>query len=278
LSGRGIGDTPGVTAAPRPSAAALSGGPGFAVAVLTTLILVLATACGSQSVSPPTTPGPSATTAPSAARSKAPSPSPTADHAGPALTVFVALVTSKSFSYQATFSGQSRHTTDIFQISKGFQEVSGADVLVRATWAFPSHRYVVEHRYVAGKGWIRYDTTDKWRQFGFTAADSMAAFASIRSKADVTYLGVVASGGQTYYQVSFRSAMVHPLMIPAANLTEAIVTRPKLTLLIDAAGRPVKGTATIEGQGRVSGQLQEIVIDLTVAFTKLGQAVTISAP
>ena len=266
-----------MTAAPRPSAAALSGGPGLA-AVLTALALVLATACGSQTVSPPTTPAPSTTTAPSAARSTAPAPSPTADPAGTALTAFVALVTSKGFSYQATFSGQSRHTTDIFEISKGLQQVSGADVLVRATWAFPTHRYVVEHRYVAGKGWIRYDTTDPWRQFGFKATDSMAAFASVRSKADVTYLGVVKSGGQTYYQVSFRSAMVHPVMIPAANLTEAVVTRPKLTLLIDAAGRPIKGTASIQGHGRVSGQLQEIVIDLTVAFTKLGQAVTISAP
>ena len=62
------------------------------------------------------------------------------------------------------------------------------------------------------------------------------------------------------------------------NLTEAVVTSPKLTLLIDAAGRPVKGTAEIDGRGRVSGQLQEIVIDLTVTFVKLGQPVTIKAP
>jgi hypothetical protein len=67
-------------------------------------------------------------------------------------------------------------------------------------------------------------------------------------------------------------------MIPAVNLTEAVVTSPKLTLLIDAAGRPVKGTAQIDGHGRVSGQLQEIVIDLTVTFTKVGDAVTIKAP
>ena len=86
------------------------------------------------------------------------------------------------------------------------------------------------------------------------------------------------SGSKTYYQVSFRSAIVNPVMIPAVNLTDTDLTTPKLTLLIDSDGPPVKGTAEIEGKGRVSGQLQEIVIDLTVTFTKVGQAVTIKAP
>jgi hypothetical protein len=207
-----------------------------------------------------------------------PSASPTADPANAAVTAFVALVTTDGYSYEATFTGDSRHTTDTFKMSKGLLQVSGHDVLVRATWAFPGHNYTVEHRYVGGKGWIKYDVTDTWHRFAFQPTDSMAAFASIHGRADVTYLGTVKSGGTTYYQVSFRSAIVHPVMIPARNLTEAVVTSPKLTLLIDAAGRPVKGTAEIDGRGRVSGQLQEIVIDLTVTFIKLGQPVTIKAP
>jgi hypothetical protein len=265
-----------VTAAPRRSTAALSGGPRFALAVLT--VLGLAAACGNQALTPSVGPTAGATIAPSAARSIGPSASPSANPAGTALNAFVALVTTKGFSYQATFIGDSRHSTDIFPIRKGLLQVSGDDVLVRATWTLQGVRYTVEHRYVGGKAWIRYDTTAKWRSFGFTPQDSMGAFANIRSKADVTYLGVVKSGGQTYYQVSFRSAIVHPVMIPAANLTEAVVTSPKLTLLIDAAGRPVKGMAEIDGRGRVSGQLQEIIIDLTVTFTKVGDAVTIKAP
>ena len=71
---------------------------------------------------------------------------------------------------------------------------------------------------------------------------------------------------------------MNPLMIPAGNLTDTALTTPKLTLLIDAAGRPVRGTAEIDGKGRISGQLQEIVLDLTVTFTKVGQAVSIKAP
>src|SRR5258705_11445680 len=100
----------------------------------------------------------------------------------------------------------------------------------------------------------------------------MAAFASIHPRVDVTYLGIVKSGDKTYYQVSFRSAIVHPVMIPARNLTEAVVTSPKLTLLIDAAGRPVKGTAQVLGQGGVSGQVHHIILHLTGSVIKTGPA------
>jgi hypothetical protein len=241
-------------------------------------VVVLAAACGNNAVTPSVAPTSTAGLSAQVPASTRPSASPKADPANAAVTAFVALVTTDGFSYQATFTGQSRHTTDIFQMSKGLLQVSGNDVLVRATWGFAGHRYAVEHRWVGGKGWIKYDAADAWHRLAFRAADSMAAFAAIHSRADVTYLGTVKSGGKTYYQVSFRSAIVHPVMIPARNLTEAVVTSPKLTLLIDAAGRPVKGTAEIDGRGRVSGQLQEIVIDLTVTFIKLGQAVTIKAP
>jgi hypothetical protein len=85
-------------------------------------------------------------------------------------------------------------------------------------------------------------------------------------------------GGKTLYKVQVASAIVNPVMIPASNLTEVVVTDPELTVLIDASGRPVSGTALIIGRGRVSGQLQEIAIDLDVTFTKVGRPVTIAAP
>jgi hypothetical protein len=267
-----------VTDAPCRSAAALSGGPRSALAAIAVVVLVLGAACDNNAVTPSVASTPTAGSSAQGPASIRPSSSPKVDPANAAVVAFVALVTADGFSYQATFTGQSRHTTDILQISKGLLQVSGNDVLVRATWAFPGHNYAVEHRYVGGKGWIKYDVTDTWHRFAFQAKDSMAAFASIHGGADVTYVGIVKSGDTTYYQVSFRSAIVHPVMIPARNLTEAVVTSPKLTLLIDAAGRPVKGTAEIDGRGRVSGQLQEIVIDLTVTFIKLGQAVSIKAP
>jgi len=273
-----IGHTPGVTDAPRPSAAPLSGGPRTVLAVLVAFVIGVVAACDSSAPTP--TPTPTLPPAPSASSASSVNPSASArvDPGTTALTAFVALVTKAGFSYQATFTGHSRHTTDIFPISKGLLQVSGADVLVRATWTLPDHSYPVEHRYVGGKAWIRFYLSDTWHRLTFQKADSMAAFASVHSTADVTYLGPIKSGGTIYYQVSFRSAIVNPVMIPFSNLSDPVLTKPRLTLLIDGAGRPVKGTADIEGQGRISGQLQEIVIDLALAFTKVGQAVTIKAP
>jgi hypothetical protein len=214
-----------------------------------------------------------ASRAPASAR---PSPSPNPSTA--AIAAFVALVTKDGFSYQATFTGRSRHTTDILPISKGVLQVHGKDVLVRATFKFPTGSSTVEHRWVGGKGWIRYDPSLAWERLALKPEGTMAAFAAVRRVTDLTYLGPVTSGDKTLYRVSFRSAIVNPIMIPARNLTETVLTSPELTLLIDAAGRPVRGTAEIDGRGRVSGQLQEIVIDLDVTFTRVGQAVTIKAP
>jgi hypothetical protein len=276
-----------MTAARRRSAAGPSAGPQSASVALTALVavvLAIGAACGPSAVTPSgaTSGAPSLTAAGGSAGPPAsvrPSASPKADPGTAAVNAFVALVTKDGFSYQATFTGQSRHTTDILPISKGLLQVSGDSVLVKATFAWPSgNKYPVEHRYVGGKGWIKYDPTDPWRRVAIRPTETMGAFMGIRTKTDVTYLGPVKSGGTTYYQVSFRSAVVHPVMIPAINLTEATLSSPKLTLLVDATGKPVKGTAEIVGRGRISGQLQEIVIDLKLTFTKVGQAVTIKAP
>jgi hypothetical protein len=273
-----IGHTAPVTDAPRSSAATLSGGLRSALAIVFVAGALLV-GCANPATTPAgPTPSPTAASA-GPGGSPAPSASRTADPGTAALKAFVTLVTADGFSYQATFKGQSRHTADILPITKGLLQVSGDDVLVRATFTFPTgHAYTVEHRLVGGKGWIRYDTTDPWHRLNVTAATTMAAFAAVHGLPDLTYLGPVKAGAKTLYKVSFRSAIVNPVMIPATNLTEEILTSPRLILLIDAAGRPVSGTAEIDGHGRVSGQLQEIVIDLTVAFTKVGQAVTIHAP
>jgi hypothetical protein len=270
-----MGDTAAVTDAPRRSAAALSGGPRPAFAVLAALVIGLAAACGNATAP---TAAPTLTAAPSirAPASRAPSSSPSADPGIAAVKAFVALVSKKGFSYQASFTGQSRGSVDLLPLT-GITQVSGTDVLVRVTFTFQTQRFPVEHRDVAGKAWIRY-ATGGWQRIPLAPADSMGAFADIHTAADVTYLGPITFGSASDYQVSFRSAIVNPVMIPFSNLTATTLTAPTLKLLIDAAGRPIKGTAAVNARGRISGQLQEIVIDLSVAFTKLGQAVTIKAP
>jgi hypothetical protein len=248
---------------------------------LALLVAVIAILAGCGATSSPTAPATAASARPSsvAASARPATPAPSADPGTLALQRFVAFASKAGASYQATFTGQSRHTTDILPISKGLLQVSGANVLVRATFTFPNGRpYTTEHRFVGGTAWIRYSPEPWERLRGFTEANSMAAFPAVHAATDVTYLGPKTVGGKVLYQVQVKSAIVHPVMIPAGNLTEETVTSPKLIVLVDAAGRPVRGTAEIRGRGRISRQLQEIVIDLELTFTKVGQAVKITAP
>jgi hypothetical protein len=268
-----------VTAAPRSPAAAPGGSLVRLVALLVALVLMVA-ACGSDSATPagPTRP-PTPRVSAAAAGSHSPSPSASRDPGLAALTKFFTLVTADRFAYQATFTGDSHHTVDILPITKGLLQVSGDDVLVRTTFTFKDGAKVpVEHRSVGGRGWLKYGSTGWKRMTKFGPASSMAAFAAVHGPPDIAYVGPITVGGKTAYQVSMPSVIVNPIMIPASNLTEVAVTSSKLVLTIDAAGRPLSGTAKITGRGRVSGQLQEIVINLKLAFIKVGQKVTIAAP
>ena len=249
-------------------------------AVAACAIAVLIAACTNATTVPSALPGATASSTPATASIAPSGPSATPrDPATAAVQAFVAFASNKKSSYQATFTGADRHTTDILKITKGLLQVDGADVLVRATFTYPNgDRYVVEHRDVDGRAWIRFASEPWARLRDFVAADSMAAFPAVRGPNDATYLGPKTVAGKTLYQVQVRSAIVNPVMIPASNLTEVEVTSPKLVVLVDTRGRPVRGTAEITGRGRVSGQLQEIVIDLEVTFTKVGQPVSIAAP
>ncbi|HET7473229.1 MAG TPA: hypothetical protein VFJ71_08910 [Candidatus Limnocylindrales bacterium] len=208
--------------------------------------------------------------------SATPAPTPAPQKA--AIAKFVALVTKAGFSYQATFSGDDRHSASILEISKGLLQVHGDDVRVRATFTDPTASTVVEHRYVGGKGWLRFATFLQWNRLPMTPSKTMAAFAAIHSTSDVTYVETVKSGGKTLFRVTFAGAIVHPSIIPYINLSDETVRKGTMTILIDADGRPIRGTDDINAIGRISGQLQEIIIELTVAFTKVGQAVSITAP
>jgi hypothetical protein len=246
------------------------------------LVLVVSAvpgACDRQStVSPePTTP-PVASVPPRPPTSAPTRPPASPDPGTVAVTRLFSLVTADGFAYQARFSGESRHTANRVPISRGLLQVNGSSVRVRATFNLDGKKVVVEHRFVDGRAWIRYGA-DRWaRLVPFTAANSMSPFAAVHAPADLVDLGPTTIGGTTRYGVSLASAIVNPVMIPASNLTEVVITSSKLDLLVDAAGTPVSGTDTITGRGRVSGQLQEIVIDLTLTFVNVGQKVSIASP
>jgi hypothetical protein len=247
------------------------------VAAIVAVALVGA-GCGSaqptQSPVDATVTDPPASTA-SASHSPAPAPSQRPEVA--AIGAFVKLVTKDNFSYQATFKGRSRHSADRLPV-KGSLAASGPNYRVTAAFTFRDGTGRVEHRLVAGKGYIRFDSQPWQALKGFGQVDSMSPFAEVRGVESVTFIGTEKVGGRTLYRIQIVSVPLHPSLIPAGNLTKEVVTSGFLKLLIDSAGRPVSGTATINGNGRVSGQLQEIIIELNLTFTKVGQKVTISKP
>jgi hypothetical protein len=245
-------------------------------AALLTLFVAFAVGCDRSALTPSS--GPSTSGSPGPSVSLAPTPSPTPDPSKAAIDAFVALVTKAGFSYQATFSGEDRHSASILKISKGLLQVHGDDVRVRATFTDDSASTVVEHRYVKGKGWVRFATFLDWQRLTIKPDQSMGAFVSIATAKDVTYVEPVKADGKPFYRVTFRSAIVNPVIIPYVNLTDEAIRKATMTILIDPKGRPIRGSTEINATGRVSGQLQEIIIDLTVVFSKVGEPVTISAP
>jgi hypothetical protein len=250
---------------------------GGAVSAVLALALV-GVGCGAaQPTQPAVLPTGAPASSPAPSVSRAPTASPSTAPGTAAITAFVKLVGTNTLAYQATFRGRSRHTTTRLPV-KGTIAVSGRDYRVTADFTFDTGTGKVDHRFVGGRAWVRFDG-GKWQRLsGFTAAQSMSPFASVDGVGAVHFLETKQVGGKTLYQVEIASIPLHPSLIPASNLTKEMVTRSVLDLLIDEAGRPVSGTATIQGTGRVSGQLQEIIIELTLTFTKVGQKVAISAP
>ena len=72
--------------------------------------------------------------------------------------------------------------------------------------------------------------------------------------------------------------IVAPDLIPAGNLTNERVNKTDLEVVVDDAGNPLTATWRLDGEGRVSSQLQGIRIEVDMTFTKVGSKITIKAP
>ena len=218
--------------------------PGRVVSAL--FVAALVVGCGATQQSPssvaPTGSEPP-TLPPVASRAPAVRPSPAPQAA--AIAAFVTLVTKTDFAYQATFKGLSRHTTARIPV-KGTVAVSGGDYRLTAAFTFSTGAATVEHRYVDGKAWARFDGQSWERLTNFTSAFSMSPFAFVKGVGDVRYVGTEKFGGKTVHRIQIDSVPFHPSLIPATNLTEETVTSGILELLIDDAGRPISGSASIK--------------------------------
>jgi hypothetical protein len=229
---------------------------------------------------PATSASPTVTPADAGSPGASSSAAPAAPAARAAVTVLdglAAFASDPERTYRASFTGESRHTTDTLKV-KGTLDVSGDDAAIGATFRFPREGSArTDYRLVGGHDWLRTDE-GAWRRLKTPAPEIVLdPFAGTHDGTRVQYMGPV-DGEDGLHQVELTAMYLHPALIPAGNLTAERISSTKLRLVTDADGIPVRGTWTMRGKGRVSGQLQAIAIELDLTFSKVGEPLTIKEP
>jgi hypothetical protein len=254
-----------------------------AAALVTAAVLAIAVAGGCL-------PPPTAVTGESSSPSDFATPSATArPSATPkpqdlAIAAFVKLVAPGKLSYRIAFDGEVRLSTDVLPIT-GSMDVAGANFGTSFTYNLePEYpglgKHRVQVRAVGGKAWIKRGSA-AWQAIkNYSVGQSYVPFKAVKKAADVRYAGPVEIGGKTFHKVVVKDAvLIHPNTIPYQVYSEK-VEEGEIEFLIDNAGRPRSGTWTLRSQARVgaSRQLQRIVYDLKVTFSKVGSKISIKRP
>ncbi len=231
-------------------------------------------ACGSLAI-PRVSVAPSVTRAPAAAASASPS-----THAA-AIAAFVESVADNKLTYRVEYTGELRMSTRIVKV-KGAMTVVGEDFA--ASWRYdfhdvPSHDLQV--RGVKGKGYIKREGK-AWASIkNFDANDSYVPFKRVDATSDVKYLGSEVVDGKARHRIGVPEALlIHPTTIPGMVQKEK-VEQQILEVRIDDEGRPLTGTWELRAQARVGegvGQLQRVVYELKLKFSKVGAKLTVKKP
>jgi hypothetical protein len=250
---------------------------------LATLLLMLVAACSPAIDLPLLSP---AASAPPTATSVAIAPSarPATGGETTAIAAFVTSVTNGKLSYRMGFKGALAATVNRLPIV-GSMDVSGTNFASSFTYDY-SHDYRgigkirVQTREVARKGYAKIGSA-AWRTLsGYGKEDSNVPFAAVATTDDVKFLGPTKAAGRVAYRVSIPDAvLIHPGTI-VGNVAGERVATTTLELVIDDRGRPIVGDWKLVGRARIgaSGQLQEIVYDLHLTFSRIGVKVTIARP
>jgi hypothetical protein len=246
---------------------------------------ILAVAVTGGCLPPPTAlTNASSSPAPSASPSTTARPSATPKPQDLAIAQFVKLVASGKLTYRISFDGDVRFSTDVIPFA-GAMDVAGANFGTSFTYNLePEYpglgRHRVQVRAVGGKAWIKRGAA-AWQAIkSYGVAQSYVPFKDVKKAADVRYAGPVEISGKTFHKVAVKDAvLIHPNTIPYMVFNEKI-EESEIEFLIDNAGRPRSGTWMLRSQARVgvSRQLQRIVYDLKVTFSKVGSKISIKRP
>jgi hypothetical protein len=259
--------------------------PGTRVALLAaTAIIVASVAAGCLPAPRSTTSGPT-TPSSSAAAQTSGRPSPTPKVFAKAIEAFTKRVASGKLTYHVAFKGNVRASINLLPIA-GAMDVAGGDFASSFTYDF-SHDYVgmgkvrVQVRGVHGKGFVKSGAA-AWRPIkNFAEGQSYDLFKAVRSIDDVKYLGAVRVSGKTLHKIGVvRALLIHPNTLPGMSQREE-VDDTELQVVIDDAGRPKSGSWKLWGKSRVgenSGQLQRVVYEVDLTFSKVGSKISIKRP
>jgi hypothetical protein len=226
----------------------------------------------------------SSSPAASSGPSGTPRPSATPKPQDLAIAAFVKQVAGGKLTYRISFNGDVRLSADALPIT-GAMDVAGKDFATSFTYNLePEYpglgKTRIQVRGVGTKGWIKRGSA-AWQPIkNYGLAHSYVPFKTVRAAADVRYVGAAKVSGKTFHTVVVRDALlIHPNTIPYA-VTNEKVDDSEIEFLIDDAGRPRSGTWTLRAQARVgaSGQLQRVVYDLKVTFSKVGAKVSVKRP
>ena len=167
---------------------------------------------------------------------------------------------------------------------KGSVDVSGLDVATATSYAFDHTQNLanttVRTIWAKRAAYLKVGS-GAWQRIaaGFGAETVVDPFGGADAPGAVTYVSSAMSNGRTLSTLTVNAGRLFDLTtIPAPNLSEETVRLATWTLLVDDQGRPVSGTYRLDGVGRVGSQLQELVVELSARFSKVGGAISIRAP
>jgi hypothetical protein len=206
------------------------------------------------------------------------SPSPKPSTPGQlAAMAFFDKVESGKMSYHATLTGNIAGAISGLTVEGAF-DVDGDDYSEDLTFAFFTPPKVpVSIRVVGARRWIRIDR-GKWVKVS-SAMASNSPFADLSADDGVQLIRTEHVGGKDLHHISMTGGLIiAPDLIPAGNLTNERVNKTELEVVVDDAGNPLTGTWRLDGEGRVSSQLQGIRIEVDLTFTRVGSNITIKAP
>jgi hypothetical protein len=202
-----------------------------------------------------------------------------------AIAAFVDQVKTGKLTYHVAFTGDVRASVNRLPIS-GAMDVAGDDFASSFTYDFnPDYpglgKVRVQVRGIDDRAWIKRGSAGWAAMKTYGVAQSYVPFKSVGAARDVKYLGPVKIAGTTYYKVSVRDALlIHPNTIPYQIQREE-VQATSLEVLIDKEGTPRSGSWELRGQARIgagNGQLQHVVYDLTLTFSKVGERISVKRP